>query len=259
MQGRSIISRALTTAMLLAGVGLGGAAQATTVLVHTGASNPVTEGWINSTGTGGATTAGSVINDLGSGFDAWAVDDNSTAFDTNLFYLQNLTAAQIAEGNSAGWRLSLRVRVVNTPDGFVNVGGALFSAVSAMYRDGSRDWYLGIGSQADGDPVVRMPGGTSYSLEGGGSGYHLYELVYNPAVTSASLFIDGTELASGLVGAATSQTRVLFGASTSPDAGQGNYNLVRFATSQAAIVPVPAAQLLLVSALGVLTAFRRRG
>jgi hypothetical protein len=52
---------------------------------------------------------------------------------------------------------------------------------------------------------------------------------------------------------------VLFGATTSPDVGQGNYNLVRFATSQAAIVPVPAAQLLLGSALSVLMALRRRG
>lgn len=235
------------------------AASATTIIVHNNALNPTTEGWTQYTGTGGFTTAGPVLNDLGSGYDAWAIDDNSVGFDTGLYYYQTTSAAVIAEGNAAGWRLSVRVRVVNTPDALVNVlGFGLASAVSAMYRDGSRDWYLGIGSQADGDPIVRMPGGSTFNFEGGGSGYHLYELVYNPSVTSAKLFIDGIERASGLVGAANTQTRVLFGASTSPDAGQGNYNLVRFATSQA-VIPAPPALILLGSALAALAGLRRRG
>lgn len=234
-------------------------AGATTVMLHSGAVNPVSEGWTNYTGTGGATTAGPVLNDLGTGLDAWAIDDNSSGTDTGLYYYQNTSAAVIAEGNTAGWRLSMSVRVVNTPDALVSIGGfGLASAVSGMYRDGSRDWYLGIGSQADGDPIVRMPGGATFNLEGGGSGYHFYELVYNPAVTSAKLYIDGIERASGLVGAANTQTRVVFGATTSPDAGQGNYSLVRFATSQAAVVPVPPALLLFGSALGALGVIRRR-
>lgn len=256
MQTCRSTARIFIAALLL--VGLAGTAGATTILVHSGALDPTTEGWTQFTGTGGGTSAAPVLNDLGSGYDAWAIDDNSTAFDTGLYYLQATSDAVIAEGNAAGWRLSVRVRVVNTPDALVNVAGfGLASAVSAMYRDGLRDWYLGIGSQADGDPIVRMPGGTTFNLEGGGSGYHLYELVYDPSVTSAKLFIDGIERASGLVGAANSQKRVLFGATTSPDAGQGNYNLVRFATSPAPI-PVPPALLLLGSAFGVMTRLRRR-
>jgi len=252
------MNRIPAPAFALIALALTNAASATTVIVHNGALNPTTEGWTQFTGTGGGTTAGQVLNDLGSGYDAWAIDDNSTGFDTGLYYYQTTSAAVIAEGNAAGWRLSVRVRVVDTPDALVNVTGfGLASSVSAMYRDGSRDWYLGIGSQADGDPIVRLPGGSAFNFEGGGSGYHLYELVYNPSVTSAKLFIDGIERASGLVGAANTQTRVVFGATTSPDTGQGNYNLVRFATSQA-VVPVPSALLLMGSALGALASLRRQ-
>lgn len=268
MPRRAVTGRTLIAALALAG--LAGAAEATTVLVHNGALNPVSEGWTQYTGSGGSTSAGPVLNDLGSGLDAWAIDDNSTAFDTGLYYYQNLAGAQVTEGNTAGWRLSVRVRVVNTPDGFASVAapGSLFSAVSAMYRDGSRDWYLGLGSDASGNPIVRLPDGsqcgptTSGCAIGAlGSGYHLYELVYDPGVLSATFLIDGIVHKSGIVGVSLATTaRVLFGATTSPDAGQGNYNLVRFATSQAAVaVPVPPALLLMGSALGGLAALRRRG
>lgn len=197
------------------------------------------------------------------------MDDNSTAFDTGRYYYEDLTTAEVTEGNLAGWRLSLRVRVVNTPDPFatINVGGInyLWSDVAATYRDGSRDWYLGIASQADGDPIIRLPNSTSslastYALEGGGSGYHLYELVYDPVAASADLFVDGIELVSNMVGNATSggQKRVMWGAMHSPDTGQGNYNFVRFANSPAAVVPVPAAAVLFAGALGALGALGRR-
>ena len=76
---------------------LGSAAQAATLYVHEGAANPVTEGWSAHTGTGGGTTASAVYNDAGSGFDAWAVDDNSTAYDTGRYYYENLTLREIGE------------------------------------------------------------------------------------------------------------------------------------------------------------------
>lgn len=246
------------------------AAQATSVFLHQGALDPVAdEGWTGYIGTGGATTAAPVLNDLGSGYDAWAVADTSTAFDTGRYYYEDLTTAEVNDGNLAGWRLSLRVRVVNTPDAFatINVGGInyLWSDVAATYRDGSRDWYLGIASQADGDPIIRLPNSTSslastYALEGGGSGYHLYELVYDPSAASADLFVDGVELVSNIVGNTTAagQKRVMWGAMHSPDTGRGNYNLVRFANSPAAIVPLPPAALLFAGGLGALGALARR-
>ena len=241
---------------------LGSAAQAATLYVHEGAANPVTEGWSAHTGTGGGTTASAVYKDAVSGFEAGAVGDNATAYDAVRYCYESLTEAQTDEGNLAGWRLSLRLRIVNVPDGFTSVSGfGLASTIAATYRDGVRDWYLGFGTQADGDPLIRLPNNnaTPWAFEGGGSGYHLYELLYDPSLGSADLFIDGIERVSNIIANTSvySGRSVLWGATTSPDTGEGRFSSVRFETAPA-VVPVPAAMWLLGSALGSLAALRRR-
>ena len=47
------------------------------------------------------------------------------------------------------------------------------------------------------DPIVRF-GDTRYTLNGGGSGYHNYQLRYDGGVGLATLWIDGTERLTGL-------------------------------------------------------------
>ncbi len=245
---------------LVAGLAWSLSASATTIFVHSGALNPVTdEGWTGFASANASTTASPVINDIGSGYDAWAVDDNSTALDTLRYYYEDLTVAQVNEGFTDGWRLSTRLRVVNINDAFnFTAGYGNGSSVSAIYRDFTRDWALYFGSQADGDTRIRLPNGVIYEFEGSGTGYHLYELVYDPSAASADFFIDGIETVSNIVGNTTafSQRRVLWGAATSTDAGEGRYNYVRFATSSA-VVPLPGAVWLLGGALVLLGRLRR--
>lgn len=70
---------------------------------------------------------------------------------------------------------------------------------------------MALGAEADGDPVILLwDGGTgnggskatgiSYTLDGGGGGYHLYALVFDPVTGSVGLFIDGIERLSGYTG-----------------------------------------------------------
>jgi hypothetical protein len=245
--------------------------EAALVFVHNGALDPVSEGWTADPYSHTGTSAGPVYNDLGSGYDAWAVDDDSTAANSLRYYFEDLSATNHQADTAAnGWRLSVRLRVVNLNDGFTTVSGfGTASTITAFYRTGdsdpgpannSRDWYLGFGSQADGDPLIRLPNSTggTYAFEGGGGGYHLYELVYDPTALSADFFIDGVEKVSNIVANLSPYTGqlVAWGAATSPDAGQGNFSYVRFATT--AVVPVPATVLLFASGLATLAGIRRQ-
>jgi hypothetical protein len=69
--------------------------------------------------------------------------------------------------------------------------------------------------------------------------------------------LDGVERVSNLLGSTTSfPNRVMWGATTSPDDGTGNYSYLRFSTSNAPI-PEPSLALLIGSGLAVLGAVRR--
>ena len=108
---------------------------AQTIIEHIGKSDPVTEGWTKVGPLVGGIVAGPVTNDLGSGYDAWFVDDNSTAGGSFLAYTLSLTDAQIADGKSQGWRLSGRLRIVDHNDG-VDFSASLF------YEDDAQFWGL---------------------------------------------------------------------------------------------------------------------
>lgn len=224
-----------------------------TLFLHTGKTDPNTEGWTPSWEIAGE--FGPLTNDAGSGFDAWFTDDNSSiTLDSGAAYRQVPTASQIAQGSAFGWMLTTRMRVVDIPD---TLGPFGVSNV-VLYRDGTRSWQMRFGSQDDGDPIVVVDeaGGsaTTFNFEGGGSGYHLYGLVFDPTAGNADLFVDGIERLSNLTGFLIAQTSVSWGNGSTFDTGQGNYNLVEFAVA----TPEPATLLLLGTGLAGLGFTRRR-
>jgi hypothetical protein len=122
---------------------------------------------------------------------------------------------------------------------------------------------MGFGTQPDGDPIVFLPtsigpplAGLTYVLDGAGPGYHMYELVYDPVFSSADLYVDGVKRLSDYTGlpSPNETPTVSWGAGSSGDTGQGNYNLVQFA-----IVPEPSTVTLFGFALLSLCANRRVG
>ncbi len=90
-----------------------GPIHASTVLFqHTGANDPTSEGWTHNVGTGGTST-GAVINDLGSGIDAWYIEDTSVAGGSWESYTQVPDSAELAAASVYGWTLSTTLRMVN--------------------------------------------------------------------------------------------------------------------------------------------------
>jgi hypothetical protein len=208
------------------------------IFQHSGSANPTTEGWTAVIPLLGGIAVGPVLNDLGSGFDAWMVDDNSNTASGGYNVVP--TAAQVGQASTQGWVLRARLRVVDAT--------ALKQDVSAIYRDGATSWDMRFGIEADGDPIVQLvtlTGGPTFTLQGAGSTYNLWELRYDPGAGSADLFVNGIERISNYTGFSIAQTFVIWGAASSADTGHGNYNLVQFEIFDQAVVPEPATLALL--------------
>ncbi len=198
---------------------------------HSGATDPLSEGWeIYGTPQGDITVG--TINDNGT--QAWFIDDNSTLRNSIYPYVHYLDSADVADAISDGWFMNLTLRVVDVSD-------AVDPSIAARVAYNNTSFILNFGSQADGDPIVRLGVGTSneYVLEGTGGGYHDYSLVYDPTQNSADLFVDGTEVLSDYTGEFQNiPSRIDWGGISSFDTGHGNYSSVAFA------IPEPSSALL---------------
>ena len=191
-----------------------------TIATHSGSTDPAIAGWNASPGSGGGVTTGP-INDGGT--DAWFVDDDSTASASTFVYQRIPSATEIAEGNTYGWTLSTTLRVASDEE-------MMFEGSPAVeYRDGNTSWSLHFGLTDSGDTFVRLMTALETGpihITTGNSAYHSYQLVYDPSEGSADLFVDGVEVLSDYEGAATTQTRLFWGAGRSPDRGRANFAAV---------------------------------
>jgi len=240
---------------------LGVRAGAVTLYEHTDANDPLAEGWAEAIPFQ-QVSVGPVFDDLGSGFDAWAVDDDGTASGDAGFYEGTLTAGEAADSETGGWTLSARLRSVDVPD--PDGGGPVLGADAApfvSYRDGATTWQLHFQTEANDDLTVYlatdfdMIDGLTHTVVGGALDYHLYELAFDPGTGLAALSVDGAEVITGYPGApfVNAPPRVVFGSGTSAATGHGNFNLVRFELP----VPEPSAPLLVLVGAGILAGASR--
>ncbi|MDD4102881.1 MAG: hypothetical protein PHU80_09680, partial [Kiritimatiellae bacterium] len=135
-------------------------------------------------------------------------------------YLTLLSDAEVAAANAYGWRLTMRLRGVNAND-------AVDGSVSAQIATAPNLYSISFGSDAAGNAKVQVTNGSVHTIPGG-SGYHLYELEYDPVSGTASLKCDGALLQAGLVKSSNTMERVLWGANQTPSTGCGHYELVQF-------------------------------
>ena len=219
-------------------------ANSATIALHQGAAEPLTEGWTNvyydaitNILTSGNVSPGVAVDPITDdmGFDAWQVNDNSTASFSNGGYVYELSATELETALSNGFRLTTRLRVVDTLD-------AVEGSISVHFSTGGTRWQMIFGSDDNGDPTVTLADddtsklGPSFTLEGSGGGYHLYDLVYDPVSATASLFVDGVERLTGYDGRdgrslADMAPVVFWGSGQDNDTGEAQYNLVELSLS----------------------------
>ena len=225
------VLRLMATILVVGCCGLTTNMYAADVFLHQGNADPLTEGWLHNEGLD--SLVGPLTGDMG--YDAWYVDDNSTISGSADYYYQWLTPEQTAGGLAAGWRATIRVRVTDLAD-------TMHGSVHFNYRTENWRWQFNFGSDNLGSQTGLAMGADVYpptgvSVVAGDSGYHLYEIVFDPGSGFADVFIDGVERISNWQGYAMPlyTPYVSFGSLASIDTGQGNYNLVRLD-----ILPEPA-------------------
>ena len=211
---------------------------------HVGNIDPETEGWVRQRPFASVFTF-PVTNDLGQGIDAWAVDDNGTGAASEGLYALNLSNSQVSQALLQGWLLSGNIRVVDVPTpqpAGSSVGFFFFTSGADP-----RAFGLSLGAEADGSPLVRFAGQVDIvlDLDDLDSGYHLYELLYDPSEQTTDLFVDGVLRYTGWAGVPTPNApAVAFGSGGANSTGQGNYNLVRLEILSDAVIPEPSSYLI---------------
>ena len=156
--------------------------QSTLIFQHSGATDPLTEGFDKALAPGNGYP---VINDMGA--NAWVTPGISNL---NVFYSYVLTPQQQAESAGAGWTLSADLRITTTNS----------YPVFSLLLDGYGAGYgLDFGSDPNGEQFVDYLGGSA-ALGGrvtlAGSNYNNYQIRYDPSADTLSLWINGEEYAS---------------------------------------------------------------
>ena len=204
------------------------------IFQHLGANDPTAEGFNLVLGSGGS--VGAV------GTSAWTTAVGSP--NGNTYYQQTFSLQQLADMAGQNWVLSFTVQVAqsgNFPNSYLQL------------ETGSATFILPLGSDSNGDPFIN---GSSLSpmfvLNGGGSGYHNYQLIYNTANATANLWVDGTDAINNYPYATHSGAGSIAWGEGQAGSSQGNWSLVSLS-----VVPEPST-LSLLTLGGLLLGWRWR-
>jgi hypothetical protein len=248
-----IICLALTAMLPLSG--------SAAIIQHVGSNDPTTESWIK-VQVGISDTSSAAVNDGGT--PAWNIQDLNPSGDY-LYYHHALAAADF--NDPAGWTYTARVRslqnLVSLPDGAgvgFGVGDSsdyfMLNIVSTDPTTANNGIWLFTGDPFNFIQLYAMDTKTAY---------HTYQIIYNPAQSDrVGVFVDGvweTDILRSQVPGSDLEKEFLaawFGAGSTPDTGEGNWNYVAFDIGQhPGSVPLPGAMVLLGSGLLRLAGWRR--
>ncbi len=217
---------------------------------HTGSSDPTSEGWV-----GGTTGVVGPVND--GGVDAWSINDNTTTAGSG--YSAALTAADFAILNTEGWTMSANMRMVS------GIAGGK-SPFLMSFRNGTRSYDFLWGLDSNNNQYVQASTGrnlsffTSFSgpLLTLSSGYHQFDMVYDPLSTTVDVFVDDIEVFSNVSGWSLAQSVMLWGGGGSQPTGQANFASVGFQSNEAAVPEASTCALVLTGLIGLGVVRRKR-
>lgn len=213
------------------------------IVQHSGAADPVTEGFTLSSWN--EVQLGPVVGDLGR--DAWKIHTRDSWESGSYYY--RLTPQEIAGATTYGWEYSASLRFVEMSE---------FTRVTMAFLTEEIRFRLALSSNNAGKFIVSGDGIQAFVLDVDPLEYHHFRMAYDAELEYASLWIDGVEQVKNIpppsVPGATAS--VSFGAS-GEDVAYSHWNEFSFA-----VVPEPAAVALLAGMGALLVAggvrWRRR-
>jgi hypothetical protein len=213
--------------------------QGSILIVHSGATDPASEGFTLSEIQ--PASVGPVIGDFG--MDAWYTYADQSTNNPNAFaaYNRSLTSQQISDIVGLNWALTVTARSVESGStGYVYLytGSELFELI-----------FL---NTISGDLLTQVNGannGPFVTLTGAGDIYHNYQLFYDPATDTADFWVDGIDEINGITGESIGG----YGGLGFDSKGEVNWSLASFE-----VVPEPSPTWLILLGSGVLIYFRRK-
>lgn len=229
-------------------------ARSATIAAHAGDTSPTTENfglWPFN----GSISVAALPHDHGHA--AWQIANSGSTNEQAYYNLlggtggydsggSGLTAPQIKSINKHGFTVSLRARLVQGPI-YISGGTNLFSIGATVAGFNDMRYDIDLGSDGNGNTLVILPTLTSFNnvvftatpfgapLLIEGTGYHLYQLSFDPTTQLATLYVDGAEQVVGYPGSSVSggATANNYGlAFGSVNDATGNFALVKLVSGQ---------------------------
>ncbi|QDS98180.1 hypothetical protein [Adhaeretor mobilis] len=231
------------------------------ILSHSGANDPATEGFA-ATVDAGATVA-PVINDMGSGLDAWEVKNSSGTGKGYYSGTAALDASALADIATGGWSMRATLRVDDVIANGYDESLSPAPGLHVRLVEEEHWMYLFLSTDSSGNPIAQLKGGAgllnvSDEINISGSGYHTYEMRSQPMTTLADFYIDGTKVISDFeIGNTVDYgNRIEWGSASTGADGAGYWNSLEFETSPA---PIPEPSALAILLLGSVPVALKRG
>ena len=161
-----------------------------------------------------------VLDDNGTGLNAWKITDSSTVSGTPNYVLPNNHNPSLNLAASNGWRIVIRNRLVD------NYGSTATDQYLLYYNPGVR-YGISWGVDAGLNLYLGVVGGANYTLTSDAFSYHTNMMVYDPATKAVSVYFDGRLVVDNYTGQVLAGTGLTFGNANSAAKGEMNYNLVQ--------------------------------
>lgn len=179
--------------------------------------------WIQTANTNAGMAAGPVLNDAGTGSNAWMItDQNISATSGILDYRMAIDPASDEFARTNGWRLVAICRMSS------DFGGGASPLVLYSHPGQPRRYGLLFDLDGNGSLTASLLGAATYTLPGDPGAYHTHMIAYNPQTASAAYYFDGQLVTDSYTGQANAAyDGLVFGVGSSGGSGEMAFNRVQ--------------------------------